>query len=58
MSARVSLEIKGVVKAFPAERAQVSLHLAVAFQVSVEEPLEMEGFVTDTAGESVRLLTC
>lgn len=46
----VPFQIKGVVEAFPAEGAQVSLHLAVALDVAVEHALQAEALATQLAG--------
>jgi hypothetical protein len=45
----VSLQVECVVKTFPTECAEVSLHVAVAFHVSVQESLEGESFAADPA---------
>lgn len=47
MRAYVSLEVEGVVEAFAAEAAQVSLGLVVALDVSVQHPLVVEGLLAN-----------
>lgn len=51
MRSCVALEVKGVVESLPAESAQVSLHIRVTLEVTVEETLEVKGFSTDPAGK-------
>lgn len=50
--ADVPFEIEGVVKSLPAKVTQVSLLLAVTFQVSVKHPLKLENFLTHLANIS------
>lgn len=45
MRAYMSLEVKGVVEAFSAEAAEVSLRLTVTFDVSVQHSLVVEGLL-------------
>ena len=45
MRARVSLQVEGVVEPLAAEGAEVSLHVAVALHVPVEQPLQRECFL-------------
>lgn len=47
MRAHVSLQVKGVVKAFAAEAAQVPLGLVVTLDVSVQHPLVVEGLLAN-----------
>lgn len=49
MGPDMPLQIKGVVESFPTEGAQVSLHLAVALDVTVEHPLQAKAFATQLA---------
>lgn len=42
----MSFQIKGVIEAFSTEGAQVSLHLAVTLDVTVEHPLQAKAFAT------------
>lgn len=42
VSPGVSFQIERVVESLAAERAQVSLHIAVTLHVPVEQPLETE----------------
>lgn len=49
MGPDMPFQIKGVVEAFSTERAQVSLHLAVALDVTVEHPLQAKAFATQFA---------
>jgi hypothetical protein len=60
MRPRVSLQVKRIVESLAAEGTQVSLDVAVAFDVSVEEPLERENFMANPADELVvlSLYTC
>ena len=53
MSSRVSLQIEGVVEPLAAEGAEVSLGVAVALYVPVEQPLQREAFATHAARELV-----
>lgn len=54
---RVPLQVEGVVESFAAERAQVPLHVRVAFHVTVQQALESEMLGADAADEfSVFLL--
>lgn len=57
MRARVPLEIERIVEPFAAERAQVAFQLAVILQVSVEQTLQFERLVTQSA-EEVRTVIC
>lgn len=43
----MSLQVECVVEAFAAEAAEVPLGLVVAFDVTVQHPLELEGLLTD-----------
>lgn len=45
MRAYMSLEVEGVVEAFAAEAAEVSLCLAVTFDMSVQHSLVLEDFL-------------
>lgn len=45
----MSLEIEGIIESLPTERAQVSLGVVVALQVSVEHPLVLEGLLAHLA---------
>lgn len=45
MRAYMSLEVKGVVEAFSAEAAEVSLCLTVTFEMSVQHSLVVEGLL-------------
>lgn len=49
MGPDMSFQIKGVVEAFSTEGAQVSLHLAVTLDVTVEHPLQAKAFATQLA---------
>lgn len=51
VGSRVSLQVKGVVESFAAERAQVSLHVRVTFHVTVQQSLKCEVFRADAADE-------
>ena len=51
MSSRVSLQIEGVVEPLAAEGAEVSLGVAVALHVPVEQPLQREALATHAARE-------
>lgn len=51
VSADVSLQVECVVEAFAAEAAEVPLGLVVAFDVTVQHPLELEGLLTDLADQ-------
>lgn len=51
MSSGVAFEIEGVVEAFAAEGAQVSLDVRVALHVAVQEPLQAEGLRAHAAHE-------
>ena len=55
VGAGVPLQVKGVVEAFAAEGAEVSLGVAVALHVAVEEPLEAEHLGADAALELGRV---
>lgn len=48
----MSLEIKRIIESLAAERAQISLDVAVAFHVTVEQPLEAETLRAEVASES------
>lgn len=60
MRAGVSFQIESVVEALAADRAQVALNVAVAFQVSTQHSLLRKELVADAAPELVvnRLLAC
>ena len=45
----MSLKIKRVVEPLPAERAEVPLHLAVAFQMAVQQPVQRKLLLTELA---------
>lgn len=49
MGPDMPFQIKGVVEAFSTEGAQVSLHLAVALDVTIEHPLQAKAFATELA---------
>lgn len=51
VSTDMALEIEGVVEAFVAIWAQVTLHLAVAFQVTIQHALVGEPLLAERAGE-------
>lgn len=53
MSPRVTLQIERVVESFPTERAEVAFDCAVAFYVTIEEPLQGELLLADFADEAV-----
>lgn len=53
MGPDVALEVKGVVEALVAVRAEMPLHLAVAFQVSVQHTLVGEALLAERTGELV-----
>ena len=48
MSASVSFQIKGVIKAFATKGAQVSLGITVALHMPIEEPLKAKVFRAHT----------
>ena len=52
MRARMSLEVERVVEAFAAEGAQVTLDVAVAFDVPIEQSLQVEALGAEAAHES------
>lgn len=56
VGSRVSLQVEGVVEALAAERAEISLHVRVAFHVSVQQALESEVLRADPADELAVLL--
>lgn len=47
MRAHVSFEVEGVIEAFAAEAAQVSLCVVVTLDVSVQHPLVLESLLAD-----------
>ena len=47
----VSLQVEGVIEAFPTEGAEVPLDVAVTLHVPVEQPLEGEGLGAHAALE-------
>lgn len=49
----VSFEVKCIVKAFAAKRAEISLDVTVAFYVSVQKTLKRENFVANSADELI-----
>lgn len=53
MCSRVSLKVKGVVKALLADGTRISLNLAVTFHVSIKDTLFGEGLVADHTFEHV-----
>ena len=55
MSASVSFQIKGIIKALAAKGAQVSLGITVALHVPVEEPLQAKVFRAHPALELARI---
>jgi len=56
MSSRVSLQIEGVVEPLAAEGAEVSLGVAVALHVPVEQPLQREALAHVPAPELARVV--
>ena len=58
VGAGVPLQVKGVVEPFAAEGAEVSLGVAVALHVAVEETLEAEDLGTEAALELGRITLC
>ena len=60
MGASVPFEVKRVVEAFAAERAEVSLDVTVALDVSTQHPLLWKRLPAHAASELVicRLLAC
>lgn len=54
MRAHVSFEVEGVIEAFAAEAAQVSLCVVVTLDVSVQHPLVLESLLADLAHERSR----
>ena len=46
-------EVESVVEALAADHAQVSLDIAVTFDVSIEKTLQCECFAADTAPEFI-----
>lgn len=57
MGPDMSFQIKGVVEAFPAEGAQVSLHLAVTLDVTIEHPLQTKAFATQLTAMHCSIIT-
>lgn len=57
MGPDMPLQIKGVVESFPTEGAQVSLHLAVTLDVTVEHPLQAKAFATQLAAMHHSIVT-
>lgn len=53
---RVPFQIERVVEAFAAERAEVTLHVAVTFHVTIEKPLQAEVFAAYAAGETIGIV--
>lgn len=49
VGSRVPLQVEGVVEALSAKRAEVSLHVRVAFHVSVQQTLQSEVLRADSA---------
>lgn len=56
MCARMTLQIKRIVEAFAAERAQISLDVRVTFHMSVEQSLQCERFAANLTCELVRII--
>lgn len=56
VSAHMPLQVKGIIESFSAKVAHVLLLVIVAFEMSVEHPLEIESFFTDWAAICIRLL--
>ena len=57
MGPNMSFQIKGVIEALSAEGAQVSLHLAVTLDVTVEHPLQAKAFATQLAAMHRSIVT-
>lgn len=57
MGPDVSFQIEGVIEAFSAEGAQVSLHLAVTLDVTVEHPLQAKAFAAQLAAMHRSIVT-
>lgn len=53
---RVPLQVECVIEALAAERAEISLDVAVALHVSVQQSLETEVFAADAAREPVGIV--
>lgn len=49
MCSSVSLQVECVIESFAAERAQITLHIRVAFHVTIQQSLECEVLRTDAA---------
>lgn len=52
----VPLQVERVVETLAAERAQITLHVAVTFHVTVEQPLQAEVFAAHSARETIRIV--
>ena len=55
MRTSVSFQIESIVETFDAERAQVTLLVAVTLEVAIQQPLQTESLGADGAGELGRL---
>lgn len=55
MCAYVSLQVEGIVEAFTAEAAQVSLGLVVAFKMSVQHALVLESLLANLSAATPQL---
>lgn len=58
MCAYVSLEVEGVVEAFPTEAAEVSLVLVVTLEVSVQHSLVLEGLLANLTAATRQTKLC
>lgn len=56
VGSRVPLQVEGVVEALPAESAEITLHVRVAFHVSVQQALQSEVLRADPAHKLAVLL--
>ena len=56
MSSGVSLQVKGVIEAFPTEGAEIPLDVTVTLHVSVKKSLKGESFAADPAPELAGIL--
>lgn len=52
----VPLQVERVVETLAAERAQVTFHVAVAFHVTIQQPLQAEVFAAHATRETVRIV--
>ena len=56
--ADVPLQVEGVVEALAAEGAQVSFHLVVALEVTVQHALQTEALATQVTAVNHRVAAC